>query len=60
MKRCEVTWDRSGDVNRVDFQKNILQDLVLRQIPCDTLIGTLAERMAQVEKTLDREFNEVL
>ena len=35
------TWDRSGDVSRLTFQKQILADLVLRKTPFVTLRGSL-------------------
>ena len=50
----ENTWDRSGDVNRLVFQKQIKNDLLLRKIPFFTLRGDLEARMKKVENILER------
>ncbi len=42
------TWDRSGDVKRKDFQKQIISDLKLRKVPYITLSGSQGKR----EKTV--------
>ena len=46
------TWDRSGDVNRMIFQKQIIADLLVRKIPFFVLGGNLEERVSQVKKVL--------
>ncbi|CAG0989359.1 Trifunctional NAD biosynthesis/regulator protein NadR [Anaerolineales bacterium] len=46
------TWDRSGDVNRIVFQKQIIGDLLTRKIPFITLRGNLKTRITKVKKTL--------
>lgn len=46
------TWDRSGPQKREVFQKQIVADLLDRRIPFIPVRGTLAERMAQVERVL--------
>jgi NadR type nicotinamide-nucleotide adenylyltransferase len=46
------TWDRSGDVDRLVFQKQIYADLLQRKIPFITLRGSLDERVKTVEKIL--------
>jgi NadR type nicotinamide-nucleotide adenylyltransferase len=46
------TWDRSGDVNRMVFQKQILADLLARKIPFFVLKGNMEERVSQVKKVL--------
>lgn len=46
------TWDRSGEVQRFVFQKQIIADLKMRQIPYFLLQGTLEERAEQVSKIL--------
>ncbi|QHW34450.1 AAA family ATPase [Paenibacillus rhizovicinus] len=48
------TWDRSGEVHRQVFQKQIAADLQTRRIPYMLLRGTLEERAAQVEAVLRR------
>ncbi|MGG1554906.1 AAA family ATPase [Paenibacillus ferrarius] len=48
------TWDRSGDVQRNVFQKQILADLAMRRIPYILLRGTVEERAAQVNQVLAR------
>lgn len=46
------TWDRSGDPNRLVFQKRIIADLKKRQIPYILLSGNLEERIAKVDRIL--------
>jgi len=46
------TWDRSGEVNRKVFQKQIIGDLLARKIPFITLSGNLETRITKVKKTL--------
>lgn len=46
------TWDRSGDVNRKVFQKQIIGDLLIRKIPYFLLQGNLHERILEVKKVL--------
>jgi HTH-type transcriptional regulator, transcriptional repressor of NAD biosynthesis genes len=46
------TWDRSGDVNRKIFQKQIIGDLLVRKIPFINLSGDLESRIKKVTKTL--------
>ena len=48
------TWDRSGDTNRLVFQKQIVADLLERKIPFFTLRGDLETRMEYVKTILDR------
>jgi len=48
------TWDRSGDVNRKAFQKQITGDLLVRKIPYFLLSGDLETRVARVKKILSR------
>jgi NadR type nicotinamide-nucleotide adenylyltransferase len=48
------TWDRSGDMNRQVFQKQILADLRARKLPFFTLRGDLESRMRQVSAVLAR------
>jgi len=50
------TWDRSGDVSRKVFQKQIIGDLIARKIPFIVLHGDLGTRIAKVRQVL-REFN---
>lgn len=47
------TWDRSGDVNRLEFQKQIRQELLERKIPFTTLSGSLEKRLQTIATTLD-------
>lgn len=47
------TWDRSGDVNRKVFQKQIVKDLQTRRVPFCVLSGDLETRVAKVKTTLD-------
>ncbi len=46
------TWDRSGDVNRRVFQKQILADLLMRKIPFIALSGDLEMRVQAVKTVL--------
>lgn len=48
------TWDRSGDVFRQVFQRQIEADLLQRRIPFVPLAGTVAERVAVVRRVLQR------
>ncbi len=48
------TWDRSGEVNRRAFQRQVKGDLNQRRIPFVVLRGSLEERAAQVQGTLRR------
>lgn len=48
------TWDRSGDVFRHAFQRQIMADLLQRRIPYIPLKGTVAERVATVQQVLQR------
>jgi len=50
----EDTWDRSGEVNRQIFQKQILGDLLDRKIPFILLRGDLATRIAKVKNILSQ------
>jgi len=48
------TWDRSGDVKRNVFQKQIVGDLLVRKIPFFVLSGDLDTRVAQVKVVLSK------
>lgn len=48
------TWDRSGDVNRKVFQKQIIGDLVARKTPFIVLSGNLETRVAKVKQVLGK------
>jgi HTH-type transcriptional regulator, transcriptional repressor of NAD biosynthesis genes len=48
------TWDRSGNVNRMTFQKQITADLLARKIPFFLLCGNLEERSSKVRKVLTK------
>jgi len=48
------TWDRSGEVNRMIFQKQIIADLTIRKTPFTLLTGTVEERVQKVKTVLDR------
>jgi len=50
----EDTWDRSGEVNRSDFQRQVIGDLNQRKVPFIVLSGTLEERVARVRIVLNR------
>ncbi|HLN65360.1 MAG TPA: AAA family ATPase [Symbiobacteriaceae bacterium] len=47
-------WDRSGDMQRRTFQKQIMADLLMRKVPFIPLSGTLEERVARVKAVLAR------
>jgi nicotinamide riboside kinase len=58
------TWDRSGDVNRKIFQKQIVGDLLARKIPFIVLSGDVNTRVSKVKKVLNqfkkyRSLNEI-
>ena len=46
------TWDRSGDADRQIFQKQMLADLHIRKLPYHLLRGSVAERVASVQRVL--------
>jgi HTH-type transcriptional regulator, transcriptional repressor of NAD biosynthesis genes len=48
------TWDRSGDVNRKVFQKQIIGNLLARKIPFIVLRGDLETRISKVKKILNK------
>jgi HTH-type transcriptional regulator, transcriptional repressor of NAD biosynthesis genes len=48
------TWDRSGETNREVFQKQIVADLLLRNVPFFTLRGDLESRAEYVKSIVDR------
>ncbi|MEI7990690.1 MAG: AAA family ATPase [Chloroflexota bacterium] len=48
------TWDRSGDVNRITFQKQIIEDLHARKIPYIVLSGDLEMRVTKVNTILNK------
>jgi NadR type nicotinamide-nucleotide adenylyltransferase len=48
------TWDRSGDVARLEMQRRIEADLLARRIPVFRLQGNLDDRCQQVESVLSR------
>jgi HTH-type transcriptional repressor of NAD biosynthesis genes len=48
------TWDRSGEVDRAAFQRQVLGDLSARKVPFIMLRGTLDERVAWVSEMLRR------
>jgi NadR type nicotinamide-nucleotide adenylyltransferase len=48
------TWDRSGDVNRKTFQKQIIGDLLVRKIPFLVLSGDLETRASRVKGILNK------
>lgn len=47
------TWDRSGNVKRKTFQKQILDDLTARKVPFWVLKGNLEDRVSEVKKVLN-------
>ena len=49
----EDTWDRSGEVNRECFQKEIIEDLNNRKISFNLLSGNLNERIEKVKNVLN-------
>ena len=48
------TWDRSGDVSRLTFQKQIRGDLLARKTPFIFLSGNLETRIEKVKKILSK------
>jgi HTH-type transcriptional regulator, transcriptional repressor of NAD biosynthesis genes len=48
------TWDRSGDVNRRTFQKQIIGDLLARKIPFFVLNGDLKTRISKIKMVLNK------
>ena len=48
------TWDRSGDVNRRIFQKQIINDLIIRKIPFFLVQGELETRVQYVKSVLEK------
>ncbi|EDN69191.1 Transcriptional regulator nadR [Beggiatoa sp. PS] len=48
------TWDRSGDVNRKTFQKQIIEELLARKIPFIVLNGNLETRVTKVKTILSK------
>jgi HTH-type transcriptional repressor of NAD biosynthesis genes len=50
----EDTADRSGEVNRLLFQKQIIADLTVRKIPYIVLSGDLQKREAKVTEVLQK------
>jgi nicotinamide riboside kinase len=46
------TWDRSGDVKRKAFQKEIIRDLKKRRVKYTLLKGRLSERIAKARRVL--------
>jgi nicotinamide riboside kinase len=48
------TWDRSGDMNRQVFHKQIIGDLLARKIPFIGLSGNLDERVSKVKAILGK------
>jgi NadR type nicotinamide-nucleotide adenylyltransferase len=48
------TWDRSGEVNRLVFQKQVFAELRVRKIPFVVVRGDLAARVRQVAQVLAR------
>lgn len=48
----EATWDRSGEVNREVFQRQVIGDLRERRIPFLVVSGDLEARVSRVRKTL--------
>lgn len=48
------TWDRSGDVNRKIFQKQIIGDLLVRKVPFIPLSGDVDTRVWTVKKVLKK------
>lgn len=47
------TWDRSGEVNRNVFQKQILADLRIRKTPFLMLRGSIKDRVTTVQRVLN-------
>lgn len=50
----EDTWDRSGEVNRIAFQRQVVADLSSHRVPFFTVSGTVSERLRQVQSLLGR------
>ncbi len=50
----EESWDRSGEVCRAAFQRQVIGDLVARKTPYYLLRGSLEERAAKVRTMLGR------
>jgi nicotinamide riboside kinase len=48
------TWDRSGDVSRKVFQKQIVADLLVRKCPFVVLRGSPEARLRHAKRILDR------
>jgi NadR type nicotinamide-nucleotide adenylyltransferase len=48
------TWDRSGEVNRMAFQRQVIDDLRERKVPFFMLRGDLDERVRRVGQLLGR------
>lgn len=48
----DSTWDRSGDVNRAVFQRQVVSDLNQRKVPFFMLRGLLNERILRVRGVL--------
>jgi NadR type nicotinamide-nucleotide adenylyltransferase len=48
------TWDRSGELNRLVFQKQIIAELNTNKIPYFLLEGTIQERINYVKKILKK------
>lgn len=48
------TWDRSGEVQRASFQRQVIGDLQRREVPFILLRGNLEERAARVNRILGR------
>jgi NadR type nicotinamide-nucleotide adenylyltransferase len=46
------TWDRSGEVNRADFQRQVIGDLNQRKVPFIMLSGALEKRVIRVGNML--------
>ncbi len=46
------TWDRSGEVNRAAFQRQVIADLRRYRVPYITLRGALDQRVARVQEVL--------
>ncbi len=56
------TWDRSGDMNRKTFQKQIIADLNVRKIPYFILSGDIEKRVETVKAVLSkyRKYDNIL
>ena len=51
----QETWDRSGPVNRLIFQKQIRAELTTRKIPFVSLTGSLEQRLDRAEILIGRD-----